>query len=231
MLSAIRSNPLNPESAYIELTETGFTDVCVRLYRITPSVATIQSLQYCITQEENAKAERFLRKDDQHRFLLTRAYTRIFLAEKLNQPPADIMISKNDFGKPILSNSTLDFSISHSVNYLLIAIAEHGHVGCDIETVENPSFWDISDTVESIASSKEREVLMGLKGKKKLKYAWDVWVKKEAWLKAIGKGFSVDPKHYCTETQVHKSESTHLDFITPVSLRASMNMALCHIEL
>ena len=88
----------------------------------------------------------------------------------------------NEYGKPYLLNSKIYFNISHSGKLLAIGISSD-EVGVDIELVQERKYQD--DVVKRTFNEKEQEIY---NGNKQVTYFYDVWTKKEAYVKLIGTG-------------------------------------------
>jgi len=91
----------------------------------------------------------------------------------------------NDWGKPYFSNpyNDFDFSISHSGNMVVCAATDHhGKIGVDIEKNEFRNF----DTMQEYFTDKEWSSIKIAEDTDEALYK--MWVRKEACIKAIGKG-------------------------------------------
>ena len=62
-----------------------------------------------------------------------------YLAKVLAIEPTDIKIGFNAYGKPILLNTKykIDFNISHSGDYVIMAIVYNAGIGIDIEQINH----------------------------------------------------------------------------------------------
>ena len=96
----------------------------------------------------------------------------------------DIKTAEN--GKPYLVNSDLYFNISHSRRYVVCAISEEA-VGIDIQFHKK---GNTDATAKRIMSTEEwQEYTLACD---KDKYFFDLWAKKESYLKYTGDGITVD---------------------------------------
>jgi Phosphopantetheinyl transferase len=91
-----------------------------------------------------------------------------------------------EHGKPYLANSDLHFNISHSRRYVVCAIAEE-EVGIDIQFHRK---GDIDKIAKRIMSATEWQAYQ--EADDKTKYFFDLWAKKESYLKFTGEGITVD---------------------------------------
>jgi len=61
---------------------------------------------------------------------------RYAIKEKLNIDPAELIIEKDEHGKPFFRNCQVKFNLSHCDKYAVCAISPH-KVGVDIEPIQN----------------------------------------------------------------------------------------------
>lgn len=142
-----------------------------------------------LSQNERKQAESFRFCRDQYRFIIARGILRSLLAKYLRQDPGAIEITYGSWGKPTLSTirNAVYFNLSHSGDYILYALTKNYEVGIDIEYKdENMKFEDI---VFDIFSASEQEQWRCLANENKSDFFYKLWVCKEAFLKAFGKGW------------------------------------------
>jgi 4'-phosphopantetheinyl transferase len=96
-------------------------------------------------------------------------------------------LNKTSSGKPYLKEGP-EFNISHSGQYVICAISDNGETGIDIEEIqyhadlkEFKSFFNLSEWSEINGSRNFANTF------------FEYWTKKEAVMKASGKGFSLHP--------------------------------------
>jgi len=137
-----------------------------------------------LTEEEKEQAAKFIKPPDAERFILSRGLQRKILARYLDTPPDAIQFSRNENGKPFLDGSPLQFNVSHSHNRLLIAVTAGRAIGVDIEFRRNNIAMD--SIAERWFSPAERRFFQGLENPQPAFF--DIWSKKEAYVKALGLG-------------------------------------------
>lgn len=123
---------------------------------------------------------------DQLRSFTSELLKYYYLAKFLNIPFSEIKIVVTDLGKPILENelNNIHFSISHSGDYVAIAVSDQ-LVGIDIEKIDsNISILEIG---QHIFSPSENSAING-----ELNNFFMLWTKKESLFKALGTGFIND---------------------------------------
>jgi 4'-phosphopantetheinyl transferase len=107
-----------------------------------------------------------------------------YLPQFFGISPNAIQIVTNAFGRPTLIGelAKYDFNISHSGDYVLVGITDQGRIGVDIEQI-NPKI-EIAEISEMVFSPSEQQLVGN-----DLSRFYTMWSKKEAYLKASGKGF------------------------------------------
>ena len=89
---------------------------------------------------------------------------------------------KNPYGKPYIYDTSLNFNISHSGNTVVCIFSKQA-IGIDIEEVKEIEYT----LFDNVFSKVEMEQIQ----KQGLLKFYEYWTKKEAVIKAIGKGMSI----------------------------------------
>jgi 4'-phosphopantetheinyl transferase len=147
-------------------------------------------MEKSLSEPERTRAAKFFRDDDRSRYVFGKGFLREILATYLSTNASAVAFRANEFGKPFLDapfqSSNIDFNVSHSKDLVVIAVAFDRQVGVDVEFVR-----PIND-FESIArrwfTDFELELVMGERDA--LSSFYRCWTRKEAFVKAIGKGLS-----------------------------------------
>lgn len=107
--------------------------------------------------------------------------------------PAEIVFHHNSNGKPLLSETDdYYFSISHSNNYVAVAIARSREVGIDIELIK----YDLITLQGNLNIAKrffaplEYKDLVGIPIDKQNSHFCMLWTLKESYIKALGAGLT-----------------------------------------
>ena len=109
-------------------------------------------------------------------------FVRHYIVSRRNIKNCDIRFEKNEYGKLYLADlQDLYFNISHSQNAVVVAFSRHEN-GIDIEKIRNINL-KIADHCLSI---EENEYIRN--SRKQLSSFWEIWTKKEAYLKYVGVG-------------------------------------------
>lgn len=98
---------------------------------------------------------------------------------------SDEQLTYNEYFKPSLVSAETFFNISHSVDYVVLALADC-EVGIDVEQIR--SCHDA--TVKKVFNTKQKEELQKLTGNQKDEMFTKIWTQCEAMLKLKGTGFS-----------------------------------------
>ena len=141
---------------------------------------------------------RFLVDRPRNEFALCRAALRIHLCEKIGCANESLSFGYGEHGKPFaIANGSpvpLSFNVSHSGRHGLLAFASSGEVGVDVE--ERKRRKDIDGIGETVFGRNERSALSMSSGLAKVNLFFKLWTIKEALIKVIGTGFSLDPSTF-----------------------------------
>lgn len=137
-----------------------------------------------LSDDELERASKFIHPADAERFILCRGFLRRILADCTNGEPSAIRFNRNEQGKPFLEESHLEFNVSHSRDRLLIAVTSGRAVGVDIEFRREKVNRDA--IAERWFAPEEKAFFQGLENP--AIGFFDIWAKKEAYVKALGIG-------------------------------------------
>jgi 4'-phosphopantetheinyl transferase len=145
-----------------------------------------------LSSDELVRAGRLRFERDQRRFIAARGILRIILGRYLGENPHKIRFEYTSNGKPILTNNpgydTLHFNLSHSDALALYAVTRGRSIGIDIERVRDDAA--VEEIAQKFFSQNEISSLEGIHKKKQNELFFRYWTRKEALLKAMGKGIS-----------------------------------------
>ncbi|MCA9471389.1 MAG: 4'-phosphopantetheinyl transferase superfamily protein [Nitrospirales bacterium] len=106
--------------------------------------------------------------------------------------PETLKFAQGPHGKPFLTNPTTpcyQFNVSHSHHHALYAVAVEREVGIDIEYHRRP--LELHALIRRICSPAEQMVFSTLSPPEFERCFFACWTRKEAYLKATGKGMSI----------------------------------------
>lgn len=168
-----------------------------------------------IVDEDRAKAERLIIPGHRERAKAARALLRACLSDVTGRAPQRLTFDVGPQGKPWLAGGGPSFSLSHSQERLLVAVAETGEdLGVDVELPAIPRRLDAAQRFS--ARPEEAVVLEALAEPAKTRAVLRLWTAKEAALKAIGTGLTQSMK--CLALAPEGLESLGLGFWRPVAL-------------
>jgi 4'-phosphopantetheinyl transferase len=146
-----------------------------------------------LPSDEREKGNRFYYQKHKDRYFAAHKALRLILSFYLKQPPSSLTFEVNAFGKPFLAISSLQFNLSHSGDYALVAVSLKSPVGCDIEI---PSKRDFLGIAKYTFSKLEQSALIDLKDGALLSAFFRIWVQKEAFIKFKGMGLHYPLKQF-----------------------------------
>ncbi len=146
-----------------------------------------QALLALLSPDEVKRAMRFKLPLHSQRFIITRGLLRKTLSLYTGVAPDKIVFNYGEHGKPHLQANpyALQFNVSHSADIAIFALTTYQEIGVDIEKIE-PHFRE--DVAKRFFSSQEYAQLMDLTGDARNKGFYQIWSRKEALIKAAGKG-------------------------------------------
>lgn len=165
---------------------------------------TLDRLKTLLSPEEVARADRYKVPQPRRHFIVCRATLRQLLASSLNCTPQDVEFDYGPHGKPALPKSTsqIEFSVSHSADQALIAIALNRPIGVDIEQID-PAVR-ILKLAARFFSHREATELTNLPEGDQLAGFYRGWTSKESYLKATGSGLSFPLNKFSVSLNPHQ---------------------------
>jgi len=164
--------------------------VHVWLIRLQADEDTLTQLASTLAPMEKKRAETFHFDRDRNRFVAGHGMLRTILARYLRTEPTQIWFEYGPNGKPLLggqfARSGLQFNLAHCKDLALLAATRGRVVGVDLEKV------CVMEGAEEMAacfcSPQEKAEFDSLPVDQKDEAFFRLWTRKEAWLKATGKG-------------------------------------------
>lgn len=149
----------------------------------------IPQLQSVLNEEERARAEKFHFDQERELYKVAHSALRLILCDYAQLPPKELAFTLNDYGKPELAESPLQFNLSHSGDLVLIAFAAETSLGIDVEKIDEKRAK--MDLARRFFSSGEIVQLGQLQNGNFIEGFFNTWTRKEAYIKARGAGLSV----------------------------------------
>ena len=145
-----------------------------------------------LDRDEVEAASRFVFRSHQDKFVKRRVMQRKILASYTGLHPEELKYQHNEFGKPSLGQHKLSFSASSSKDYMLLAVSRT-EVGADLE-FHGKDLFEKGGIASTFMHEDEIKLLESIPPENKTGALYDCWVLKEAYLKGLGVGLSVEPK-------------------------------------
>lgn len=155
-----------------------------RLDRGLPEMARLEAL---LSPAERAQAGRYRFERDRRRFIVRRGILREVLAARVGGTPEQLTFAESAFGKPAVTGWQGHFSLSHSGEHMLLAVAPVP-VGCDIEAHQADLEWE--ELSARLFAAEEQAALAALPPPAARAAFFRCWARKEAFVKALGLGLS-----------------------------------------
>lgn len=157
-----------------------------------PTISNILLSEYAalLAEDEKSRAARFHFEKDARRFTVTRAAVRTILAAYIGSSGRELRFDYSQYGKPRLVFAATDirFSVSHSGDRSMLAVAMSHDVGVDLEVIR--ANVETDTLAERYFSQRERACLRELSAETRLPAFFRCWTCKEAFLKGQGFGLS-----------------------------------------
>lgn len=174
----------------VEVTESLFDEVHLWLISIDAMETQLENLWFILSGNEMKRTKRFHFEKDQKRFIVARGMLRTILSQYLNVEPKAHEFRYNQYGKPYLvENNFLRFNVSHSGDKVLYGITQGREIGVDVEYIK--PFENAHQIVERYFSDNEKDQFHHLPDHMRNRAFFDCWTRKEAYIKAQGKGISL----------------------------------------
>lgn len=160
---------------------------------------------------EKIRAERFKFDIHRNRFIASHGFMRTVLAKYLNIKANEIEYLQGEQGKPFLSNDQddLQFNLSHTQDFAILAVTRNATLGIDIESTDRKTDWQ--GICKRFFTLSEQEALFSLNEGQQAFAFFDLWTRKEAYMKVIGAGLSLSPLDFSLSVFPEKPVLIHHD--------------------
>ncbi len=144
-----------------------------------------------LSDDEQERAQRFRDSIHRQRFILARGLLRTLLGRYLETDPAQIVFAYSSYGKPRLAVPAADglqFNLSHSHELALVAVGRDRPIGVDVEHCRPVA--NLDSLAARFLTGREYRAIAPLPPDAKHAAFFCGWTRKEAVLKAIGRGLA-----------------------------------------
>lgn len=180
----------------------------LHIWRIDLINALRQSSEFypILSDDERKRANCFYHRKHQENFIFTRGVLRKIIGDYLKKDPSQIEFSYNKYGKPFIKKnqkiSPFNFNLSHSEDIALCIISKDVEAGIDIEKVF-PLDQCVS-IAKQFFSKQEINALKNAFPDHQLRLFYQIWTRKEAFVKAIGVGLGCPLKDFDVISEANK---------------------------
>jgi 4'-phosphopantetheinyl transferase len=152
--------------------------------------AEIDRYSSLLSEDETARAARFVFPHDRSHFIAGRGLLRDLLGMYLRSRPEKLRFKTGPFGKLLLADHPkLRFNLSHSYGLVLYAFALERKLGIDAEKIR-PEFAT-EEIAERYFSLAEQHELRALPTELRTEAFFLCWTRKEAYVNAHGDGLQI----------------------------------------
>ncbi len=150
---------------------------------------SLERFRRMLEPDELNRASRFHFEKHRQHFIVARGFLRSVLGRYLKMHPEALRFSYGAYGKPALaSEHVLRFNLSHSHEVALLAVTLNVDLGVDVEHIR--ADFASEEIARRFFSRAEVEVFNALSQEERVEAFFRCWTRKEAYIKAIGKGLS-----------------------------------------
>jgi 4'-phosphopantetheinyl transferase len=144
----------------------------------------LAALRGVLSEKEREKASRFRRDADRESSIAARGALRVLLSGYAGVPAASLEFHYSENGKPHVADSDVEFNLSHSGDWVVLAFGRNRNIGVDVEKIKRTL------DVESIAARyfAPEEIALVENAADRHAMFFQLWARKEAYVKACGSG-------------------------------------------
>lgn len=150
------------------------------------NAAHYAAAEHIMSAAEQARASRL--KRGKQEYLASRWLLRKVLARCTGASAHALEFQRTDKGKPYLAHSDIQFSLSHSGHWALLALGRAELIGVDLEQIKPAR--NFTGIAEHYYHPAELIQLQALAEHQQADYFYRLWTLKEAFFKATGLGIS-----------------------------------------
>lgn len=176
--------------------ELGANDVHLWRLNLQATACATENWVSILSADERTRAARYHRDIDRQYFITARSMLRQILGSYLKRDPRALAFAYSEKEKPSLggaeAGSGIEFNISHSGHLALLAFARSREIGVDVEHIRRD--FDTAAIASRFFSAAEQQQLLHLPEEQRSDAFFLCWTRKEAYIKATGKGLSL-PLH------------------------------------
>ncbi|MGC1390854.1 MAG: 4'-phosphopantetheinyl transferase superfamily protein [Bacteroidales bacterium] len=151
-----------------------------------------------LSGDELERANKFKFTQDREHFILRRQILRQILSKYCGCQPGELIFGYNSYKKPFIRSAVfkeIKFNMSFSDDLMIVGLCRQKEIGVDIERIQ-----EIHDSEKIAGENFSLPELKYLHGNIEKTVAFlKIWTRKEAFIKAKGKGIYYPLNSFCTE--------------------------------
>lgn len=171
------------------MTTTG-TELDISTYSLHVAESELHRLIALLSAGEYARAAQLRFPRLRERFVVGRGRLREILGLRTGLDPRSLRFAYGPNGKPEVAESCVRFNLSHCEDFALLAVTCGRAVGVDVERLRPVADREL--VAERFFSSLEVQALSRVPAAQRDVAFLRCWTRKEAYLKALGGGLSLD---------------------------------------
>ena len=157
-----------------------------------------------LSEEERERAEKFRFDWLKRRYIVAHGHMRAILASYTGIPARELQFQITAFGKPFLDATFgVHFNLSHSGELAILAVGTN-EMGADVEFIR--SLYDFESIASGFFSAREISELQQYAAPERIRAFYRCWTRKEAFIKAIGKGLSIPLSSFAMSLEEDRGE-------------------------
>lgn len=158
-------------------------------------------LEY-VSEARRERISRYRFREDQLLSLYGALMVRMAIIEATGIENSMLVFHTEKNGKPYLENNKeLHFNLSHTKGYILCGVSFQGRLGVDVENYASSPPYDIA---KKCFHNNEISHLNELSNEERGEFFYQVWTRKEAYIKYCGLGLSMELERIDTLDQGEK---------------------------
>ncbi|MGJ8593058.1 MAG: 4'-phosphopantetheinyl transferase family protein [Aquaticitalea sp.] len=212
--SQLRCRTLDISDLYTDASENSNHNIQLYKIELSKYEMVITSLLKVLLPSEIERAQRYRQNKDKNRFIICRGLLKYLIAKNSGLKISEVEFEKSSKHKPYFpKDRNLFFNVSHAGNFAIIAIG-NCELGVDIEYLD-PQF-DFNEILPNVFSETEVNFINNSLEKRQVFYSH--WTRKEAIVKAIGKGIDDDIHKIPSADGLHSISSSLLGDFENISV-------------
>ena len=156
------------------------------------SMDLVPTMGEILCEEEREHAARFRFEEHRSLFVFAHSALRTILSYYSGRQPKELSFNRGPWGKPFLVDggapANIMFNLAHSGSLVLVVVAADRRVGVDVEQVR--PLEDLIRMAEFCFTGEECAFVLSHAPDNRERAFFQCWARKEAYMKAKGKGLS-----------------------------------------